>query len=113
MAGFAGLGFLGFLLPKQPLPKRGPRWRPGSVNVSPSHRGPECSRRKGAGRVILRTAGPGAPLRPLAAPLQNIVGGHRPAVLLQHRRVIALPRDGRRFDGRFRWRMGGARGGRG
>ena len=123
MAGFAGLRFLGFLLPKQPLPKRGPRWRPGSVNVSPSHPGPEGSRREGAGRVILRAAGPGAPLQPLAAPLLNIVGGHRPAVLLQHRRVIqglggagggrrehhrprsrviAVPRDGRRFDGRFR-----------
>ena len=126
MAGFAGHGFLGFLLPKQPLPKRGPRWRPGSVNVSPSHPGPEGSRREGAGRVILRAAGPGAPLQPLAAPFLNIVGGHRPAVLLQHRRaiqglrvaaggrrqhhrprgrVIALPGDGRRLWGTAgRWR---------
>jgi hypothetical protein len=94
MAGIAG--FLGFLLPKQPLPKRGPRRRPGSVNVFPSHPGPECSRREGAGRVILRATGPGAPLQPLAASFQNIVGVHRPAVLFQRRRVIALPRDGRR-----------------
>jgi hypothetical protein len=51
-----------------------------------------------------------------AAAFRNLVRGRRPAVLLQHHRPrgrISSPLlDGRRFDGRFRWRRAGARGGR-
>ena len=58
--GFAGLRFLGFLVPKQPLAKRGPRWRPGSVNVSPSHPGPPPEhRRRSPSPSASRPAAPG------------------------------------------------------
>jgi hypothetical protein len=59
MAGFAGLGFLGFLVPKQPLPKRGPRWRRESINVSPLHPGPEGSRVKAPDGLSCARPAPG------------------------------------------------------